>query len=245
MKVSVVIPAYNEEKFIRKALKSVTNQLVDADEIIVVNNNSSDKTVEITRSFSVRIIDEKKQGMISARNTGFDNAKYDIIARIDADVQVPPDWIQRIKRNFEKKKIDALTGPLLLSDLKLVSKSILPSHIYLESLRAISKGNRYLIGPQMSLTNDIWKKVRDIVSLDDKKVHEDLDLSLKITKVGGIIGYDRKLIVKGSARRMKKHPESFFLEYPVRVVKTFIENKDTFKAISKRSTKKAQKLIFL
>ena len=129
MKVSVVIPAYNEEKFIRKALKSVTNQLVDADEIIVINNNSSDKTVEITRSFSVRIIDEKKQGMISARNTGFDNAKYDIIARIDADVQVPPDWIQRIKRNFEKKKIDALTGPLLLSDLKLVSKSILPSHI--------------------------------------------------------------------------------------------------------------------
>lgn len=225
MKVSVVIPAYNEEKFIKKALKSVTNQLVDADEIIVVNNNSSDKTVEITRSFSVRIIDEKKQGMISARNTGFDNAKYDIIARIDADVQVPPDWIQRIKRNFEKKKIDALTGPLLLSDLKLVSKSILPSHIYLESLRAISKGNRYLMGPQMSLTNDIWQKVRDIVSLDDKKVHEDLDLSLKITKVGGIIGYDRKLIVKGSARRMKKHPESFFLEYPVRVVKTFIENK--------------------
>lgn len=225
MKVSVVIPAYNEEKFIKKALKSVTNQLVDADEIIVVNNNSSDKTVEIIRSFSVRIIDEKKQGMISARNTGFDNAKYDIIARIDADVQVPPDWIQRIKRNFEKKKIDALTGPLLLSDLKLVSKSILPSHIYLESLRAISKGNRYLMGPQMSLTNDIWQKVRDIVSLDDKKVHEDLDLSLKITKVGGIIGYDRKLIVKGSARRMKKHPESFFLEYPVRVVKTFIENK--------------------
>lgn len=225
MKVSVVIPAYNEEKFIKKALKSVTNQLVDADEIIVVNNNSSDKTVEITRSFSVRIIDEKKQGMISARNTGFDNAKYDIIARIDADVQVPPDWIQRIKRNFEKKKIDALTGPLLLSDLKLVSKSILPSHIYLESLRAISKGNRYLMGPQMSLTNDIWQKVRDIVSLDDKKVHEDLDLSLKITKVGGIIGYDRKLIVKGSARRMKKHPKSFFLEYPVRVVKTFIENK--------------------
>lgn len=81
------------------------------------------------------------------------------------------------------------------------------------------------MGPQMSLTNDIWQKVRDIVSLDDKKVHEDLDLSLKITKVGGIIGYDRKLIVKGSARRMKKHPESFFLEYPVRVVKTFIENK--------------------
>ncbi len=245
MKVSVIVPAYNEEKFIKRALRSITNQLVDADEIIVVNNNSTDKTIEIAKKFSVRIINEKRQGMIFARNRGFNGAKYDIIARIDADVQVPPDWIKRIKRNFEKKRIDALTGPLLLSDLKIVSKSILPSHIYLESLRAISNGNRYLMGPQMSLTSSIWGKVKDIVNLDDKKVHEDLDLSLKIMKVGGIIGYDRGLIVKGSARRMKKHPESFFLEYPVRVVKTFIENKDTLKAISKQNTKKVQKLIFL
>lgn len=229
MKVSVVIPAYNEEKFIRKALLSIINQKISADEIIVVDNNSRDRTFEIAKSFGVRIIPEKKQGMISARNRGFDSAKYDIIARIDADVEVPHDWIKRIKRNFEKRRIDALTGPLLLADVKLISKSILPSHIYLESLRAISKGNRYLMGPQMSLTNDIWHKVRDIVSLDDKKVHEDIDLSLKITKIGGVIAYDRKLIVKGSARRMKNHPESFFLEYPVRMVKTFVENKDVFK----------------
>lgn len=230
MQVSVVIPAYNEEKYIRKALGAIANQLVAPDEVIVVNNNSTDKTVEIVKKFSgVKLVHERKQGMIPARNKGFNTARYDIIARIDSDVQVPPDWIKRLKRNFERKKIDALSGPIVFADIKFISKSILPSHVYLESLRAISKGNRYLQGPNMSLTTDIWQKVKGSVVLDDKKVHEDIDLSLKIVKAGGVIGYDRKLIVNGSARRLKKHPESFFLEYPVRVVKTFIANKDAFK----------------
>lgn len=228
MKVSVVIPAYNEEKFIEKALKSVTNQVEDADEIIIVNNNSTDKTVEIAKKFSVTIINEKRQGMTPARNKGFNKAKYDIIARIDADVQVPPDWIKRIKKNFEKQKIDALTGPILFPDFKLISKTTLPSHIYLELLRIASKGNRYLMGPQMSLTNNIWQKVKDNVTFDDQKVHEDIDLSLKIIQVGGVIGYDKNLVVRGSLRRIKNNPESFFIEYPIRLIKTFIENNKSF-----------------
>jgi hypothetical protein len=89
----------------------------------------------------------------------------------------------------------------------------------------ISKGRNYLIGPNMSLTKDIWEKVKDTVNLDDTKVHEDMDLSLKIAKVHGRIGYDPALVVGISARRLKKHPESFFLEYPVRIVKTFLANK--------------------
>ena len=121
-----------------------------------------------------------------------------------------------MKRNFEKKRIDALTGPIILADSKskIISHSTLPSHLYLESLRILSNGNRYLMGPHMLLTHDIWLKVRGLINPDDKKVHEDIDLSLKITKAGGIIGYDKKLIVFGSARRMIHRPESFFIEYP-------------------------------
>ena len=46
---------------------------------------------------------ELKQGMIYSRNRGFDTAKHEIIAQIDADVVVPTDWIKQIKKNFEKK----------------------------------------------------------------------------------------------------------------------------------------------
>ena len=55
--------------------------------------------------------------------------------------------------------------------------------------------------------------------------NEDIDLSLNIIKAGGKIGYDSSLAVKASSRRIKNRPESFFLEYPARMVKTFLIKK--------------------
>ena len=226
MKVSVVIPAYNEEVFIGRCLGAMVGQSVEADEIIVVDNNSKDKTVEIAKRFDhVKVVKEKVQGMIPARNRGFDEAKYNIMARCDADVIVPNDWIERIKKNFGKKDIDALSGPVAYTDSPLINSSPIPSHVYLESLRLLSKGNRYLVGPNMIITKSIWKRVREFVNPDDTIVHEDLDLSLKIINDGGKIGYDAKLIVSSSARRIVGKPKSFFIEYPTRMFKTFWVNK--------------------
>jgi len=225
MKVSVVIPAYNEEGYIKKCLTSITNQSERADEIIVVNNNSTDKTEVIAKKFDVKIVNEKTQGMTPARNRGFNSAKYEIIARCDADTVVPKDWIRIIKNNFKKGDLDALTGPVFFNDSEILkSTSTIPADLAWKSFKLIANGKKYLIGPNMAITKKIWTQVKNIVEMDDKKVHEDMDLSLKIAKVGGKIGYDPTLIVGISARRLKKHPESFFLEYPVRVVKTFLAN---------------------
>jgi len=225
MKISVVIPAFNEEKYIGSCLKSVNDQEIKADEIIVVDNNSTDKTKSIAEKMGAVVIKEKKQGIIHARNKGFESAKYRIIARCDADVAVPRDWIKKIKQNFENKDIDALSGPIIYHDSFLKSASILPSHIYLESLRIISKGNRYLLGPNMAIRKSIWLKVKKFVNLNDSRVHEDIDLSLNIIKIGGKIGYDNSLAVNTSSRRIKSKPRSFFLEYPTRIAKTFLTNK--------------------
>lgn len=224
MKVSVVVPAYNEELFIGRCLGSLVGQSVKPDEIIIVDNNSTDKTVEIAKRFHVKVVKEKTQGMTHARNRGFNEARHEIIARCDADVVVPSDWIERIKKNFTRKKIDALSGPVAYTDSPFITHSPIPSQVYLESLRLLSKGNRYLVGPNMSLTKEIWKKVKDIVNTDDSKVHEDIDLSLKIVKIGGKIGYDPKLIVSSSARRIVGKPKSFFIEYPARMINTFLIN---------------------
>lgn len=223
MKVSVVIPAFNEEKYIKSCLESVFSQTVLPDEVIVVNNNSKDKTAEIVKKFDVKLVNEDIQGMIPARNRGFDEAKYDIIARTDADVILSNDWIKIAKKNFEKGRIDGLSGPVSFYDLFKKPTSEFPSKIYLEALRAVSKGKRYLQGPNMILSKDIWLKTRNLISLDDKKVHEDLDLSVSIHKVGGIISYDEELSVQISARRIKSRPESFFIEYPIRIAKTLLQ----------------------
>ena len=223
MKVSVIIPAYNEEVFIGKCLESIVNQEELPGEIIVVDNNSTDNTARIAGRMGVKVVKEKNQGLIFARNKGFVSARYEIIARCDADVIVPTDWVKRIKYNFETQNIDALSGPVLFYDS--IIKSPLPVQIYSESLKLLLRGNRALLGPNMAVSKRIWKIVKPLVSLNDSLVHEDIDLSINILRAKGKIEYDASLIVKTSARRIKKRPVSFFVEYPTRLLKTFWVNR--------------------
>ncbi len=88
----MIVPAYNEENYLEACLKSLTNQLIPQNEyeIIVVNNNSTDNTEKISRGFpQVRLINEKRQGVVFARIKGVEEAKGGTIAFIDADSTAP------------------------------------------------------------------------------------------------------------------------------------------------------------
>lgn len=222
MKISLIIPAYNEEKFIKKCLKSVFAQTEMPDEIILINNNSTDKTVEIAKKFKVKIINEKQQGISYARNRGFNEAKYEIIARCDADCVIPRSWVEQIKKNFNNKKIDALGGPLYYYDIIIPNKRIFSA--FIKFMRAIL-GHYPLIGPNMIITKKIWGKVKNYVCNDNNLVHEDIDLASHINKIGGKISYDEKLINTISSRRLKNNPYSFFIEYPERWIRTLRHHK--------------------
>ena len=111
LRVSVVIPVYNEEAYIGACLESLMKQNVKPDEIIVIDNNSTDNSVAIAQKYPVRIIHEKIQGMTPARNRGFNEARYAIIARTDADTILPVTWIKRIKKNFCRKTSLAFPAP--------------------------------------------------------------------------------------------------------------------------------------
>ena len=90
VRVSVVVPARNEELMIGLCLHSLLNQEVMPDEIIMVDNASDDRTVEIAERFEgIRIIQEARKGIVFARNAGFDAATGEIIARCDAGLPAP------------------------------------------------------------------------------------------------------------------------------------------------------------
>jgi len=220
MKVSAVVIAYNEEEYIKDCLESLINQVEKADEIILVDNNSTDKTVEIAKEFSeVRIVKEKKQGMIYARNKGFDSAKYELIVRCDSDTRVSKDWIKNIKANFEKERIDALSGPIAFYDFPLGRLQKIITNIYNDGAILVYQ-HRILDGPNMSLTKEIWEKVRNEVCLIDKDVHEDADLAVHIVKAGGKVKYFKDVLADASGRRIIHNPSSFFIGYPWKHVKT-------------------------
>ena len=83
--VSVVIPAHNAARFLRRAIESVQAQSAAVDEIIVVDNNCTDNTAQIAREMGATIIVQPKPGPAAARNAGIAQAKNDWIALLDAD----------------------------------------------------------------------------------------------------------------------------------------------------------------
>jgi len=186
MKVSVVIPAYNEEKYIGNCLESLKNQELKPEEIIVVDNNCTDNTIPIAKKYQVKIIKEQKQGMISARNTGFNHAKYDIIARIDADTVLFPDWIKKIKQIFSKDKIGAIAGPIYFRDLTF-SRFFSKIHalIYFPLLKLVH-GHYPLFGSNMAIKKSVWEKVRDELCVDEKNIHEDVDMAIHLAQYSSI-----------------------------------------------------------
>ncbi len=101
--VSIVIPAYNEEKNIVRCLQSLKKQDYKGQmEIVVANNNSADNTGKLAEENGARVVFESQPGVIFAREAGTRAANGDIIVQTDADSFFTTDWLSRIINTFEK-----------------------------------------------------------------------------------------------------------------------------------------------
>lgn len=205
--ISVVIPAFNEEEYLPACLRSLQKQTFKDFEVIVVDNNSTDNTAEIARSFGARVVVEKVQGMTPARERGYKEAKADIIARTDADTIVLPDWLATVYKAFmSNPQAAAVTGNLLFTEVFGLKRGFLD--IYMKygfyGLTRLLMGHLPLIGPNHAVRKSVW--TRTLISFNDKHVHEDMDLSCYLADFGEII-YCPEMEVKFSLRRWRK---SFF-----------------------------------
>lgn len=219
MNVSVVIPVYNEEKRIINCLNSLMRQEEKPEEIIIIDNNCTDNTIRFVKKYKdIKIFKETKQGMIPARNTGFNIAKNEIIVKCDADTVLPSNWIKNIKNNFSRDaSIIGISMPIRLSGIPLIGRFIIFFYIYLLIPRLMI-GFYPFLGPSYAIRKIIWDKVKNNICFDEKVVHEDIDLCLHIKKYGYIY-HDGKTIVNSSARRIINNPLSFFGEYNIRFFK--------------------------
>ena len=99
MKISVVIPAFNEEKYLPRTLEKVGASLEDVDcawEIIVVDNESTDKTAQIAKDFGAKVFTETQHNIAKVRNAGVKNSSGDVLIFVDADTLVPETLFKKI-----------------------------------------------------------------------------------------------------------------------------------------------------
>lgn len=123
VKISVIIPAHNEEALLGKCLDSLVKQTLKKKffEVIVIDNASTDKTAKIAKKYPVTLVFEPRKSVVYARQKGADVARGKIIVSADADTYYPPDWLKTIKANFERDpKLIALVGWIYYSNTPLV-----------------------------------------------------------------------------------------------------------------------------
>jgi len=107
LKISVVIPCYNEEDGIRSVIESMPSYV---DEIVVVDNNSTDRTGEISRSLGAVVVFQPVKGYGAAYQAGLPAATGDVIATLDGDGTYPADEISILVDALEDRKLDFISG---------------------------------------------------------------------------------------------------------------------------------------
>lgn len=225
VRVSLVIPVYNEESHLAFCLDAIAKQTVKPFEVIVVDNNSTDQTAVIARSYPfVRLLAETRQGVAYARDRGFNAARGEVIGRTDADTELAPNWIATIQRTFSNQHIQAASGVVDYRNigLKSVFSTIDTYFRHFLAGRTSARGEVFLYGVNMAIRRTAWKKVRSEVC-HERHFAEDLDLAAHLAeKQAGVI-FEPNMIATIVPRQAASDPHEF-LKYVWSGPRTYAEH---------------------
>lgn len=132
VRISVIVCAHNEEALIGGCLHSVLAQTRPPDELIVIDNASSDATASVARACgAVRVLAEPRKGLVVARERGRQAAHGDLLVYLDADCRAPLQWLERIERRFARTpSLIALSGNYRFFDWDWCGRTLLRAYDY-------------------------------------------------------------------------------------------------------------------
>lgn len=202
MKISIIIPAYNEEKYIGKTLASIGKLKKKEDwdiEVIVINGGSTDNTVKVAKEYGVRVINEPHKGIGFARQQGLLHAKGEIVAYTDADTIVPEDWLLDHLKILQEKDVVCSYGHFRVIDGKF------PYFHYINYIQPYALWIcHHVFGKPASPGQNMafWKDAAQKTGGFDKNlfVMEDVDFTNRMKKIGKVI-FRFQNIVTSSGRR--------------------------------------------
>ena len=201
MRISVVIPAYNEESAIQPCLESIKKQTYKDYDIIVVNAESTDKTAEVSSRYTDKVITAKTGSPGPARNLGVKSSGSEVIAFTDADTIVADNWLSEIARIFEDPKVVGAGGVLRPLDARLLDKVMFKINSDLWYRFTAVFGFYQLGTPNCAYRRNAFLSAG---GFDEKlSMLEDTELSIRMKKYGKMV-IDKRMVVYNSARRFKQ-----------------------------------------
>jgi glycosyltransferase involved in cell wall biosynthesis len=200
--ISVIVPTYNEEASITTCLKSLCDQTLARDEyeIIVVDGNSSDHTRELAKQYADQVFIQTSKKVGGARNDGVMRAKGEIVATTDADCIIPPNWIEIIKRDFEKKNCVQLYGTVYPIENGIKSMMSLILANTLSRLGYYSRLFYYTLGCNTAFDKEAFIKAGMYRCID---AGDDVEIALRMKKLGKV-NFDSHMRVGFSMRRYQQ-----------------------------------------
>jgi glycosyltransferase involved in cell wall biosynthesis len=195
VRVSFVVPAYNEEALIGSCLHAILAETSRVDcetEIIVVDNNSTDGTRHAVSAIpGVTIVDEPQRGLVQARRAGCRAARGQLIANIDADTMIPPGWLDMVLAVFARQPdLAALSGPFIHYDLSKSVRVVVAIFYRFAFVSYLLVRFVFRAGSMMQGGNFVVRKsalaAADAFNSAFSFYGEDTELGRRLSKVGGV-----------------------------------------------------------
>jgi glycosyltransferase involved in cell wall biosynthesis len=208
MRLSIIIPAYNEERYLSACLKDVLAEVRrSADpagvEVVVVDNASTDATASVAAVPGVRVVAEPAKGLTRARQCGLNATTGEIVAYVDADTRMPPGWISRVLGTFAKDpNVVCVSGPYIYYDATRWQRAMV--RVYWLCLACPSYWiTRYMVvGGNFAARRDAL----DAIGGFDTKIAfygEDTDIARRLKRAGKV-KFTLRLPMRTSSRRLRE-----------------------------------------
>lgn len=200
-KFSLIIPAYNVEKYIKKCLDSVLDQTYNNYEIIIINDGSTDNTSKILESYKsnkkIKIINQENKGLSNARNTGVSNAKGDYILFIDSDDFIEKELLEILNKTIKDEDLIRFQIRILDETNKIIKEYKEETFNNLNGIEAFNKLSKYnLVELAVCYAYKKDTFLKNNYKFEEKTYHEDFGLipyiiisSKKVTSIN-YIGYN-------------------------------------------------------
>ena len=195
-KISVVICAYNAERTMQACLESLRTLRYPNFEVIVVNDGSTDRTLEIAQQFpEFRIISQENKGLSAARNVGIAASTAEIVAFTDSDCVVDPDWLTYLSYTFVNGGFVAVGGPNLPPPEESRTAACVasspggPTHVLLNDQVA-----EHIPGCNMAFRKDVLEKIGGFDPVF-RAAGDDVDVCWRLQNDGHVIGFSAAAMV--------------------------------------------------